>query len=136
MKAHWNRRKFIKATAAGSLGIGLAQELQAFNIIKNYPAKEKYRVAIMGINGRGMDHVKAYLNHPKAEIAYICDVDQVPLAKAMEAASKGQVKPKGIADFRKALDDKSVDILSIAAPDHWHAPAALLGIKGWQTYLY
>ena len=129
MKAHWNRRKFIKATAAGSLGIGLAQELQAFNIIKNYPAKEKYRVAIMGINGRGMDHVKAYLNHPKAEIAYICDVDQVPLAKAMEAASKGQVKPKGIADFRKALDDKSVDILSIAAPDHWHAPAALLGLK-------
>ena len=47
----------------------------------------------------------------------------------MEAASKGQVKPKGIADFRKALDDKSVDILSIAAPDHWHAPAALLGLK-------
>ena len=129
MKAHWNRRKFIKATAAGSLGIGLAQDLQAFNIIKNYPAKEKYRVAIMGINGRGMDHVKAYLIHPKAEIAYLCDVDQVPLAKAMEAAAKGQVKPKGIADFRKALDDKSVDILSIAAPDHWHAPAALLGLK-------
>src|SRR5688572_26968877 len=119
MSAHWNRRKFIKATAAGSLGIGLAQELQAFSIIKNYPVKEKHRVAIMGVNGRGMDHVKAYLNHPDAEIAYICDVDQTALAKAMEAAAKEQTKPKGVADFRRALDDKTVDILSIAAPDHW-----------------
>jgi predicted dehydrogenase len=129
MSGNLNRRKFIKATATGSLAVGLAQELLAFNIIQHYPVKDKYRVAIMGVNARGMDHIKAYLNHSSAEIAYICDVDQTVLTKGVDAATKGQAKPKGVSDFRKALEDKTVDILSIAAPDHWHAPAALLGLK-------
>jgi predicted dehydrogenase len=83
----------------------------------------------MGVNGRGLDHVRAFLNQPKAQIAYICDVDQNALGKAMEIASKGQAKPRAISDFRRALDDRSVDGLSIAAPDHWHAPAAIMGLK-------
>ena len=126
---HWNRRKFIQSAIAGGLGVGLSENLQAFNILKTYPVKDKYKVAIMGVNARGMDHVRAYLNQAHAEIAYICDVDQQPLAKALELASKGNAKPKGVSDFRRALDDKSVDALSIAAPDHWHAPAAILGLK-------
>jgi predicted dehydrogenase len=129
MKPGWNRRKFIKSAAAGSIGIGLAENIHAFNILNTYPVKDKYKVAIMGVNARGMDHVRAYLNESKAEIAYICDVDQVALKKAMDAAIKGSARPKGISDFRKALDDKTVDALSIAAPDHWHAPAAILGLK-------
>lgn len=129
MKEHWNRRKFIQSAIAGGLGVGLSENLHAFNILKTYPVKDKYKVAIMGVNARGLDHVRAYLNQAQAEIAYICDVDQVSLAKALDVAGKGQAKPKGISDFRRALDDKSVDALSIAAPDHWHAPAAILGLK-------
>lgn len=129
MKNQWNRRKFIKSAVAGSVGIGLAENLYAFNVLKSYPVKDKYKIAIMGVNARGMDHVRAFLNQPKAEIAYICDVDQQALAKAMEVAGKGQAKPKGVSDFRSALDDKTVDALSIAAPDHWHAPAAVMGLK-------
>lgn len=129
MKDKLNRRKFIKSTLAGSAGIGLAENLYAFNILETYPVKDKYKVAIMGVNARGLDHVRAFLNQPKAEIAYLCDVDQLALTKAMEIASKGQSKPKGVSDFRGALDDKSVDALSIAAPDHWHVPAAILGLK-------
>lgn len=129
MKKPLNRRKFIQSAVAGSVGLSVISHAEAFTILKSYPVKDKYKVAVMGVNARGMDHVRAYLNQPKAEIAYICDVDQTPLAKAMEVATKGQAKPKSIADFRKALDDKSVDVLSIAAPDHWHAPAAILGLK-------
>lgn len=129
MKNRSNRRAFIKATVSGSVGIGLAHNIHAFNILDTYPVKDKYKVAIMGVNARGMDHVRAYLNQAKAEIAYICDVDQLALKKAMDAAATGNAKPKGITDFRRALDDKSVDALSIAAPDHWHAPAAILGLK-------
>lgn len=129
MKDHWNRRKFIRTALAGSVGVGLSENIHAFNILKTYPVKDKYRVVIMGVNGRGMDHVRAYLNEQRAEIAYICDVDQLALNKGMEAATKGGAKPKGVSDFRKALEDKSVSVLSIAAPDHWHAPAALMGLK-------
>lgn len=129
MKDHWNRRKFIQTAIAGSLGVGLSENVHAFNILKSYPVKDKYRVAIMGVNGRGMDHVRAYLNQPRAEIAYICDVDQLASAKAMAAATKVSAKPKALADFRKALDDQSVDVLSIAAPDHWHASASLMALK-------
>lgn len=131
MKDHWNRRKFIKSAVAGGAALTLGENLHAFNILKSYPVKDKYKVAIMGVNGRGLDHIKAFNAQPNAEIAYICDVDQISLAKAMEASAKSSqtTKPKGIADFRKALDDKSIDALSIAAPDHWHAPAAILGLK-------
>jgi predicted dehydrogenase len=126
-----DRRKFIKSAVAGTVGLSLAQNLEAFNILKSYPVKDKYMIAVMGVNNRGMDHLRAFINQPNAEIAYICDVDQLAIAKAMEVTTTaGQTtKPKGISDFRKALEDKSVDALSIAAPDHWHAPAAILGLK-------
>ena len=68
---------------------------------------------------------------PNAEVAYICDVDSRAVDKGIDIVIKAgqQNKPKGLADFRKALDDQSVDAISIAAPDHWHTPAALLGLK-------
>lgn len=131
MKNNWNRRKFIKSAAAGSAGLALTQNLEAFAILKSYPVKDKYRIAVMGVNSRGLDHIRAFASQANAEIAYLCDVDQRAIEKALEVAAKaGQTtKPKGISDFRKALDDPSVDALTIAAPDHWHAPAALLGLK-------
>jgi predicted dehydrogenase len=132
------RRKFIKSAVAGSLGLSLAEHVGAFNILQTYPVKDKYRVAVMGVNSRGLDHIRAFIGHANAEVAYICDVDQLAVAKAMEVVTAaGQTsKPTGVSDFRKALDDKSVDALSIAAPDHWHAPAAILGLKaGKHIYL-
>ena len=131
MKDHWNRRKFIKSALAGGIGVAIAPELRAFNILKQYPVKDKYQIAIMGLNSRGMDHLRAFAHNPQTEIAYLCDVDQLVLSKAMDALAKaGQpTKPKAVSDFRKALDDSTVDALSIAAPDHWHAPAAILGLK-------
>ena len=129
MKDRSDRRKFIKSAVAGSIGLGLASEIHAFNILNTYPVKDNYRVAVMGVNARGMDHVRAYLKQSKAELAYICDVDQQALKKAMDTAVQGGAKPKGVTDFRRALEDKTVDVLSIAAPDHWHAPAAILGLK-------
>jgi predicted dehydrogenase len=127
----WKRRKFIKSVIGGAIGAGLTQDLQAFNILPSFPVKDKFKVAVMGVNGRGKDHIRAFVSQPNAEVAYICDVDQLAVTQAMEVCvTAGQtVKPKGVSDFRRALDDKSVDALSIAAPDHWHAPAAILGLK-------
>lgn len=130
MKSNHNRRKFIKKAIIGSVGTGMILQ-PGFNILSAYPLKDKSRVAIMGLNGRGTAHAAAYAMNENAEVAYICDVDSRAIASGIELVGKSgqKEKPKGVSDFRKALEDPSVDILSIAAPDHWHAPAALLGLK-------
>ena len=87
----------------------------------------RLRVAVMGVNGRGLAHIQGFLAQPDVEIAYLCDVDSRTLAKAANAtAGKQSQPPRLVGDFRQALDDPSVDALSIAAPNHWHAPAAIL----------
>ena len=131
MKKDINRRSFIKTLATGSLGLGVLTTAGSFTILSSYPVKDKYKVAIMGVNGRGSQHIEAYAKLPNAEIAYICDVDSRAVESGIDLAMKsgGQSKPRGLSDFRKALDDKSVDTISIAAPDHWHTPAALLALK-------
>jgi predicted dehydrogenase len=130
MNHHINRRSFIKTVGTGSLGLG-ALPASAFNILSEYPAKDKYKIAVIGVNGRGTQHIQAFASLPNVEIAYICDVDSRAVANGIDATLKAgmKTKPIGVADFRKALEDKSVDAISIAAPDHWHAPAALLALK-------
>src|SRR5262249_316738 len=68
------------------------------------------------------NHVKSYASLPDAELAYVCDVDEAHLA----AANKLAPRAKPVSDLRRILDDKSVDAVSIATPDHCHTPAALL----------
>lgn len=81
----------------------------------------------MGVNDRGLAHVAGYLAQPNCEIAYICDVDSRAMDRAIAlVAKKQETKPQGVRDFRKVLDDPRVDALSIATPNHWHAPATIL----------
>ncbi len=130
MKNKIDRRSFVKTAAAGGLGL-VGVSGQPFSILSSYPVKDRVRVAVMGVNGRGAQHTQGFATDPNSEIAYICDVDQRAVEKGIDIAVKAgqKEKPKGVGDFRKALDDKSVDAISIAAPDHWHAPAALMGLK-------
>src|SRR5882762_1371747 len=131
MKNSINRRSFVKTMAVGGLGLGITTSAKPFNILQAYPVRDKYKVAVMGLNGRGSQHAEGFAMQSNAEVAYLCDVDQRAVEKGIDIVVKaGQKnKPMGVADFRKALDDKTVDALSIAAPDHWHAPAAILGLK-------
>jgi predicted dehydrogenase len=88
---------------------------------------EKVVVAIIGCNARGMAHIAGYLPLPNAEIGYICDVDSRAVEKGIAAVAKKQAKkPQGVTDFRRILDNPDVDAVSIATPDHWHAPATIL----------
>ena len=83
----------------------------------------------MGL-GRGSALASAVTAIPNAEVVYLCEVDSRRLGQAVEMIGGKQArKPKGVSDFRKILDDPSVDALLVAAPDHWHAPAAILACQ-------
>src|ERR1043166_5423307 len=67
---------------------------------------------------------------PNVAVGYLCDVDSTVLAKAATSLAEVQTAaPRTIGDFRRALEDKDVDALVIAAPDHWHTPAAILALQ-------
>lgn len=87
-------------------------------------------LALMGTNNRGSQLAKGFAPLDGVEIAYICDPDERALAKGIDAATTdGRKRPKGIKDFRKALEDPNVDGLVCAAPNHWHAAATILACQ-------
>lgn len=122
-----NRREFLKRTTLFAGGVAAWATLPAS--AKIIGANERVRVAIIGCNGRGMNHIDAWLKVPDAEIACICDVDSRALAKGIEAVAKKTARPKGETDLRRVFDNKEIDAVSIAMPDHWHAPATILACK-------
>jgi predicted dehydrogenase len=83
-------------------------------------------VAVMGL-GRGAAVAQTFASQPNTVVKYLCDVDtarSAPVAKSFEA--RWGTAPQVLQDFRRALDDKEVDVLVCAAPNHWHAPATIL----------
>ncbi|WP_026951668.1 Gfo/Idh/MocA family protein [Algoriphagus mannitolivorans] len=138
MSSNFNRRNFLKAAGTSTLGLGALSPAFSFNILSSYPLKEKYRLAVIGVNSRGSQHIQALAKIPNVEIAYICDVDSRALENGISLAVKsGSAKPPvGLKDFQKALEDKSLDAVTIAMPDHWHTPAALLAMQaGKHVYI-
>src|SRR2546428_13855852 len=120
------RRKFLKTASAAGLGLVAPRRL-AFLVPR---PSEQVVVAVMGLNGRGAVLARTFARATNAAVASVCDVDSQVLAKAVTDVAGAQSKaPKGLGDFRRALEDKSVDALVIAAPDHWHTPAALLAMQ-------
>ena len=127
------RRRFVKTISSAGLGL-MAARVPLFG---SGSPSEKVVVCVMGLNGRGTVLAKTFAKTPNAEVAAVCDVDSTVLAKAAATVSQAQGKSvKSLADFRRALDDKSIDALVIAPPNHWHAPAAILAMSaGKHVYL-
>ena len=122
-----SRRSFMQKTALASMGAAALSS--GTRLLAQSSAANKVRIAVIGVNSRGLAHLRMFGDLPGVEIAYICDVDSRILGKAVDAVSKKGHKPKGVADFRQVLEDKSVDAVSIATPNHWHAPAAILACQ-------
>ncbi len=121
-----NRREFIKDTAVTGAALVALEASQ--NLRAQSSPNEKMIVGVMGVNGRGSALARSFSAQPDAEVAYVCDVDERAIDKVTNSlVSLGAKKPQGVKDFRKLLDDKSIDVLVVAAPDHWHGPATILG---------
>lgn len=115
-----NRREFVKQSAllAGST-FAIGGTKSSGNILG---ANESIRIACAGLNGRGASHVGAYAGMKGVAVTYLVDPDQRTFAaRAKTVKEQSGVTSKEIADIRQALDDKNVDVVSIATPNHWHA---------------
>src|SRR6266700_2038065 len=89
-------------------------------------ANDKVNVAVVGVGGRGSAHVKEYLTIPNAHIGALCDVNTAATERNEQVVLKGQGgKPKIYQDLRKLYEDKEIDAVSIATPNHWHALATI-----------
>jgi len=119
-----DRRTFLKQTttaAAGAAALGLAPSLRAVG------ANEKIVLGIIGPGGMGSNLLASFVKQKDVEIAWVCDVDANRMAAAAKAVEAGGGKaPRADKDMRRMLEDKSVDAVVIATPDHWHAPATIL----------
>jgi predicted dehydrogenase len=115
----FDRRRALKTSAAAGLLAMLTQQPAAAQT-----STEKLRVGLIGCGGRG-NHVAGLFQKTRGvEIAYICDVDE---KRRGETGKKLSVESRSIvADMRRILDDKTLDAVIVATPDHWHAPAAIL----------
>ena len=134
MTNHSNsRRGFLKTTAAGSAAFfagGILPHFSARSYAEILGANEKIKTAVMGVNGRGTALAKNFASQDNCEVIHICDVDSRAIVNCLSELKERQtIKAAGYADFRKSLESPDVDVLVVAAPDHWHAPASLLAMQ-------
>ncbi|MDD4225811.1 MAG: Gfo/Idh/MocA family oxidoreductase [Mariniphaga sp.] len=127
------RRDFIKKSAGISAALIAGGVLPGFSAAaykRILGANDRLQVSMMGVNSRGNALAQNFAFQENCEVIHICDVDSRATEKCQSDVQKiQQTKPTGYSDFRKSLESKDVDILVIAAPDHWHAPAALLAMQ-------
>jgi len=115
------RRNFLKTTALSAA----AFSLPASSWAQVKGANETIRIGVVGFRSRGSDHIKGYQTIPNVRIAALCDVDKKVLDNGIETLGKKGPKPEGYTDIRKLLENKSIDAISIATPNHWHALATI-----------
>jgi predicted dehydrogenase len=115
-----DRRSFLAGTTAATLVLASKNARAA-------AANDTVVLALMGANSRGSQLAADFAHESGAEIAYVCDCDERAIDKGIKVVtSNGGRAPKGVKDFRRALDDPAVDGLICAAPNHWHAAATIL----------
>ena len=121
MPDYLNRRDFVKLSSGC---VAAAAVLGASPTHAARGANDTLVVALIGCGGRGMGDARQFQKLPNVEVGYVCDVDESRLALA--AKNFGVPPGKAVNDLRRVLDDKSVDAVIVATPDHWHSLAAIL----------
>jgi predicted dehydrogenase len=116
------RRTFLQRAGLGAAAVALGANVRAAD-------SRRVVAGVIGTGGMGTAHVKNLATRKDVDLAYVCDVDASRLKAAAEIVTSTTGKePKAVKDLRQVLDDKSVEAVFIATPDHWHAPAAILAL--------
>jgi predicted dehydrogenase len=115
------RRSFISRSALA--GAGLALPVSAWSQASG--ANGDIRVAVVGFNGRGESHISEFGKMKGARLVALCDCDSAVLEHGREALEKKNQKVETYTDIRKLLENKDIDVISIATPNHWHSLAGI-----------
>ncbi len=122
-----DRRHFLMSSVALPVVLNPRVQLSPNN---------RVRVAVVGFNGRGRAHIQAYSKIPNVEIAALCDVDQAVMDKGLKMVeAAGGKRPATFTDFRKLLDDKSIDAVSIATPNFHHTLQTIWAVQAGKDVL-
>lgn len=128
------RREFLVST---SMTAATAAGLVHAGPVEKRPASERIRVGCIGGGGRAGQLVRTFSESPQAEVVAIADIDPARLGPAVEASAAIQgTRPRAEADFRRIIDDDTIDAVVIGTPDHWHAiPTILACLAGKDVYV-
>jgi predicted dehydrogenase len=115
-----SRRRFLKTAAlASTAAVSTASRIRAASAI------ERVRIGVIGCGNQGSNHIRSLAGLKGVQIVHVADIDPARLTKAVSESGGAN----GASDFRRILDDASVDAVTIATPDHWHTPAALVALQ-------
>ena len=129
------RREFLDALAVGAATLAVGTTARSYGQILG--SNDRLNFAVIGLNGRAYAHLSSLkVNKSAARISHVCDVDSNILKKFADRAQQEMGETAATdKDFRKILEQKDVDAITIATPDHWHAPMAIAGLAGGQARL-
>src|ERR1039458_8250669 len=122
------RREFLDALAVGAAGLAVGSTARSYSQILG--SNDRLNFALIGLNGRAYAHLSALkANRTTARISHVCDVDSNILKKFANAVQQEMGEAAAAEkDFRRILEQKEVDAITIATPEHWHTPMAIAGL--------
>lgn len=128
MKNKHSRRKFVRNTTLGTAALSMGVSAKSYARIMG--ANDRVNFGVIGMNSRGGALIDSITDVANTSISDICDVDSRVIEKRQgQIKKKTDGKPAGHVDFRKILENKEIDAIAIASPDHWHAIMAIMGAK-------
>jgi predicted dehydrogenase len=123
-----SRREFLKDIALGTAGVAVG--LNAKSYARIVGANDRVNFAIIGLHGRAYAHLECIRQNKDTMVTHVCDVDRRELDKfAVAAEEKFNQIPIKEKDFRRILESRDVDAITIATPEHWHAHMAIMGLQ-------
>src|SRR5580692_5442230 len=123
------RREFLDALAVGAAGLAVGNTAKSYSQILG--SNDRLNFAVIGLNSRAYAHLSSLkANKSAVRISHVCDVDSNILNKFADSVQQEMGETAASEkDFRKILEQKDVDAITIASPDHWHTPMAIAGLQ-------
>src|SRR5258708_2486315 len=124
-----DRRSFLKTSLLTAGSFSLWPAFQRNTHARVLGANDDIRMAVVGFNGRGQDHLKELSQLKGVRIVALCDVDSKVLGREIQRFKDRNLEAQGYTDIRKLLENADIDAISIATPNHWHSLAAIWAIQ-------